>query len=393
MEQEQIKLYLDCTINLLKSVILDEEPKPISDQIDFNELFEFALIHKVENIIYLALKKLNVSAPIMGQFEEYYNHAILNDATQQYYLELIEYEFQKNNIDYMVMKGSVLKYYYPTTDLRQSGDVDIYFRNKDSEKIKNIMVNMGFNVLEYGEHHIHDKYQIDNAIEFEMHRSLIDEKYYEWGNLCKEIEENIYSENGCKHKSSNEYYYMYMIAHMAKHMKYGGVGIRFILDIWVYLKKYNDILDWDFIEDRLKFGHLYEFEKCARKLSYIWFENEPYDDVSMELAMYIAENGLFGTQEHYVISEYVMKYGSEKMTAKNKIARYAGAIFMPYSKMIGKYPILKKYKILLPLCWIDRIIRACLFKRERINDISHYFDNVKSDDVARMQEFKRKIGL
>lgn len=34
-----------------------------------------------------------------------------------------------------------------------------------------------------------------------------------------------------------EEYYVYMIGHMAKHLKYGGIGIRMLLDLFVFAQK------------------------------------------------------------------------------------------------------------------------------------------------------------
>ncbi len=393
MEQSVLHIYLDYTLKLLKSVILDETPSQVPKQLDLDRLFDFCCSHRIENMVYVALKKLGIQNDAVKKFEERYMHGVFVDLNQQYYLNELEEVFTEQNIKFMPMKGSVLKYVYPSAELRQSGDLDIFFYNEDSAAIRNIMTKLGFETKEYNESAMHDKYVINDMVVIEMHRALITEHYKEWYGLCQEIEKSISVENGCKMALSDEYYYMYMIIHMAKHMKYGGIGIRFILDIWVYLRKYNDSLDWDLINEKLADAGLLEFEQLTQKLSRIWFEAEEYDDVTAELSEYIAANGIFGTNEHYRTSEYAMNYGDKKITAIDKLKRYVKSAFAPYSRMTGYYPILKKYKILLPFCWIHRIADICINRREKFKQIYNYYDNVEEDNVKKMIEFKRKIGL
>ena len=341
----------------------------------------------------MALKKLDLQCDAVKKFEEKYMHGVFVDLNQQYYLSELEEAFSEQNIKFMPMKGSILKYVYPSTELRQSGDLDIYFCDEDSLKIKEIMTRLGFTVIEYGKNRMHDEYVINDIVFVEMHRALITEHYTEWYGLCREIEDSISSDGGCKMVLSDEYYYLYMIIHMAKHMKYGGIGVRFILDIWVYLRKYNDSLDWEFINEKLSGANLLRFEQITKKLSNIWFESEKYDVVTSELSDYIAANGVFGTSEHYKTSEYAMNYGDKKITLADKIIRYIKSAFAPYSQMTGYYPILKKYKILLPFCWIYRIFDVCFNKRERFKELYTYYNNIEEDNIRKMIEFKGQIGL
>jgi hypothetical protein len=51
---------------------------------------------------------------------------------------------------------------------------------------------------------------------------------------------------------SDEDFYIYMIYHCAKHFKSGGLGIRMLMDVYVYLNSHQN-LDREYIDDNFNF--------------------------------------------------------------------------------------------------------------------------------------------
>ena len=79
--------------------------------------------------------------------------------------------FEENQIWYMTLKGSVLKQYYPDENQRQMGDIDILIPAEKAEKIKEIMLSLGYSCRSFGITH-HDVYFKSPFFSFEMHRML-----------------------------------------------------------------------------------------------------------------------------------------------------------------------------------------------------------------------------
>jgi hypothetical protein len=52
-----------------------------------------------------------------------------------------------------------------------------------------------------------------------------------------------------------EDFYIYQMGHLYKHYSKGGSGIRSVLDTYIYLKRYEDILDRGYLDK--------EFEKMG----------------------------------------------------------------------------------------------------------------------------------
>lgn len=187
---------------------------------------------------------------------------------------------------------------------------------------------------------------------------------------------------------SKEDQYIFTMVHLAQHFKDGGVGIRFIMDIYVYTHKLE--LNRTYINEELKKLGLLEFAMNAEKLSMYWFspketvfaDNEK--DLIEELGKFIMDNRTYGRSEHY------------KALALGKGGKrgYFGRVVFPELKsMETAYPWLKGRSYLLPAAWAARIIRVILFRR---SNLKMGLDTIKNGDTehgAYLRAFYKRCGL
>lgn len=387
--------YISCIIALLKSAILNTEPPRIPDDIDMGELFYIAMHHSIENILYLPICRLiDNNSDIVNLFEAYYNHSVLHDATQQYYLELVADEFEKYGIRHCIMKGAVIKPLYPSSDLRKSRDIDIFVDDENTDRVQKIMESLGFEAVSINKEDVHDAYIIDENIKIEVHRKLMSDRC-PWHEECDKIIDRLIPSPNYKFRChmSPEDYYLYMIAHMAKHMKFSGMGIKMVLDVWIYLRKYNNALDWDMLSKRFEEFGLHSFETNIRMLCGYWFDEKEADDTVKRLAVYIAESGNFGTQEQESASEMAQNAGKSSNKNVSRLVYYCKVFFWPYKMMKVRYKILNVMPILLPFCWIHRAVNALFFKREVMEDVMGRYDNLNMEYGKKIIELKKEIGL
>lgn len=389
------EIYLNCLIKLLKNAILNTAPDKLPDGIDLEELFNIAEFHSIENIIYLPLSRIvDADNETLELFEEYYNYAVLHDATQQYYMELAIDELEKEGIRHCVMKGPIIKKLYPSSDLRKSKDIDIFVDDANTDKVREIMERLGFTVQSFNRAGAHDEYIIDENIKIEVHRLLISAKC-PWDEECQKIVDRLVILPGYKYRyeMSLEDYYLHMIGHMAKHMKYSGIGIKMVLDVWIYLREYDKLLRWDILEKRLKDCGLDKFENNIRKLCGYWFEDGEASDTVKRLGIYIGTSGNFGTQTQEIAGEMAQNAGRLSNKNVSRLVYYSKVFFWPYKKMREKYKILKVMPVLLPFCWLHRAYRALLFKEETVKSVIGKYDDVDMEYGKDIIAFKKEIGL
>lgn len=380
---------------LIKCVITGRVLINKPNDIDFDALVNLAEFHSVENIIYKAVSIMDdVDMNVLERLGERYNYNILMEAKQEYYLDRIEQLCKKNSIRYCVLKGHVIKALYPSAELRQSGDIDLLINEKDSLKMKKILEEDGFKTLEYSPDRVHDNYVIDGNIMLEIHRCLLSKEYKGY-NECIRIAQSLVDvdEAGCECVMTHEDYYVFMIIHIAKHMQYCGVGIRMILDVWVYRYNYLDSMDWSLIEQSLKKADLYLFNNKILQLCDYWFEGKTADETILRLSSYILSSGNFGTYRQMISQEMVNNSLGTSNKRISQIILYSKIFFLPYREMRKRYCILEKMPIMLPMLWIYRALKTAFFDKEKSKKIREKYDGYDYDEGNYYIQLKKEIGL
>lgn len=378
------------TIKLIRNVIADEPLCEIPQSLSLSELIKYAKHHKVETIVYNALEKLDLknSEEFQSIKNSFYQNAVIA-IRQNYYYDIVEKAFSEKDVLFAPMKGSVIKHLYPQSNMRALSDIDIFIGKNNSETAHEIMEELGFKTIEYdSEVLIHDTYSA-GEVHFELHKELMPHiPYFKGVEVSAELEKDIIEENG-KYRFTNEAFYTFMIIHIAKHVKHNGIGLRGFIDVWIYLNKYNDKLNWEKINCYMKKSHLEEFNRCVLTLVDYWFKDKTdVPEHIKQFAYFVAENGAVGDAKSMTSEE---KYNDCKNN--NKFRYYINTIFLPRPYMVDKYKILKSYPALLPFCWIHRIFNILIFKPSRIKLLQTHFDEGDMELGKNVVDLKQKIGL
>lgn len=385
-------------MHLIRCAIRDVIPSEFPTDLNFDGFLEFCKSHKLENLVYIMLKKTDIShiaEQDVKKLENAYLQTLMITTTQQYYLEQVEKVFEENAIDYLVLKGRELSRLYPSSDMRQSSDFDIHIGEKNSEKAKELMLSIGFSAKSYSEDENHDEYTINKWVLCELHRVLI-QGNYPWKRSCNEIVNNLTLCDGTKHcyKMSKEDFYVYNLAHTAKHMKFSGIGIKAFLDLEIIYQKYKDEFNYEYLNAKLEDCCLTEFEKNARLLCEYWFEeNKDVSSIIKQMASYVVSSEWIGTPKQMFATEAAQCAGRTNSKLVAKIKKCVAIVLSPYETMVERYPILRKHKWLTPFYRIRRAISAVIKKRELIKSVTKTIDQTDMDTGKRILEFKRSIGL
>ena len=392
-----IEEYTKKITEICRAVILGEENLDIDSVFetasDIN-FFSFCMSHKLEGMVYEYLKRIgkaDTNVKAIAYFKDKYNQGILNNAAQQYYFEMVKDAFEKEGIDYIPMKGMIMKKLYPSADLRCSSDIDIYVGKENAEKCKPIMEEMGFVNSSFGDLHPSDNYRIDKFSYIELHRKLINNKY-KWQNECNKITDRIINKRGHEYVMSDEDFYIFMVCHIAKHVSFGGSGIRAVLDVWIYLNKFPN-LNYGYINDILEKCDLTEFHKNLIELTRYWFDNKEASEKIKKLSTYIAKSGWNGIEEQFESAQVNEIAGIESSRTILKLKSYIYAMFMTREFMEDRYKILKKYPFLLPYFYVKRAVNAVFNRRDTIKGVLHSQDNVNLEKAQEINKFRKSLGL
>lgn len=381
--------------NIIANIIhsaLNASAYQLDKDLKFDDILELMTAHNTINMLYYGLKNSETqSAEADSIFALVYQNILIDEA-QKREIAKISDAFQKNGIDYALLKGSRLKYLYPSTDMRSMGDADILIKTEQYEKIREIMLALGY--CEKGEG-AHDFAWICDNLYVELHKSL----FGEYRDVYPEVDEHYKNSwslmnptgNGSEYTFSPEDEFIYLFAHFTKHYKLSGIGIRHLTDLWVFHRANPDI-DMQYVKEHLRQMNLLEFFENVWNTALCWFDGKEFDEMSEYISNEILSGGSFGTLENQVLSDFIAK--EETGTGFSlKFKRNLKYIFLPYKAMAVKYPILNKIPIALPITWVLRLIDIAVNKRQTLTKYIEEEKFISSDKITKRKKSLEYVGL
>ena len=318
-------------------------------------LFSFSKRHDLAHLIGEALEKSNLlpkSSKIENLFLNERNLAFYRLASINYEYERVTSILENLKVDYLPLKGVLMRALYPQGWMRTSADIDILLSNSEVDKVvKEVVEKLNYT------YQTTDAYNAivisTNGVHVELHFDLIAKSDDSLSNkILSEVWENSTRVNNSScHIMNEEYFYYYHVAHMARHFFKGGCGVKPFIDLYLL----NNKVEYRAEKRRLllQTGGLLKFERACYLLSKIWLENEAYTEEAKVLEEFILNGGVFGNIQNEVLINQGKKGG--------KFRYVLSRIFMPIEEMQHRYKTLKKHKWLYPFFVVVRLFEI-LFK-------------------------------
>lgn len=370
---------------------LTAEKVTLPKDFDFYEGVKIARRHKIEVMFYYGALNCGFrqDEPLMQELFLLTCGNIALSEQQIYSIKEIFFAFDEKEIDYLPLKGTVLKLLYPKSEMRSMSDADILIKNEQYDTIKPIMLKLGYTEITESDHEFIWKKQ---NIRIELHKRLIPSynrdyySYYGDGWRLAKIK------NGTRYFMTDEDQMIYLFTHFAKHYRDAGIGIKHIVDLWVYRKNKPD-LDEAYIKKELTALQLYDFYVNIINTLSVWFESRESDVKTDFITELIFNSGVYGTTEAHVLSEAVKISKSAKSAKNVKCQKFIKITFLPYKNMCIKYPFLKKIPVLLPIMWIYRIFTVIFFRRDKIKNEKQAIKSMSEENINSYQDALNFVGI
>ncbi len=370
---------------------LKDAPETLSPDFSLQEAAKLASKHQIMPIFYYGASACGFSQdhPIMQKLFLNVCKDIAVSTQQIHSLGRLFSAFDQEKIDYMPLKGTLLKKLYPKSEMRLMGDVDILIKPEQYDKIAPIMKSLNYSLGVESDHEIVWKKPM---VFIELHKRLIpsyNKDYYSYfgdgWRLAKLCECTRFS-------MTDEDQMIYLFTHFAKHYRDSGIGIKHMLDLWIF-RNSRDKLDEVYITEELKKLQLLEFYQNIVDTLKVWFENGEPNERTELITSIIFNSGVYGTYEASLLSDAFKKTKFEDESGEFRKKKLFRAIFLPYKNMCEKYPFLEKAAVLLPFMWVVRIIGIVLFKRETIVKHTEDYKTTSSEQIADYGKALNFVGL
>ncbi|MBQ8688901.1 MAG: nucleotidyltransferase family protein [Clostridia bacterium] len=341
---------VDILTSLLRAVLSGEQISPdvaTAARESSAELFKIADSHDIAHVIASAMvscgamQKGSDEYRLFSDREElaFFRYKRLAAATDEICGVLDEQKIQ-----YVLLKGAVVRELYPEPWMRMSGDIDLLVAEENlASAISAIVDGLGYKTD--GKRDFHDVSLFSpSGVHLELHFSIkeniekIDRALERVWDYATPVGD------GSRYELTGEFFVLHLIAHAAYHFINGGCGIKPFTDIWLWKIKRG--FDEGVLRELLAEVGLVTFYDGCTALIDAWFCGTEHTDLTRKMEAHVVLNSLCGDAP----KAQVVTHGREGGRGKYILRR----IFPPYSSMKIRYPVLNKHPYLLPVFEVVR---------------------------------------
>ena len=385
-----MKQTVELMMRLIKSELCQSElglnPEDKLTDEKLNKLYELSKHHDMAHIVGDAIEryKLAGDSQITRKFQKRIFLAVYRYERMKHEYTRVCGLFEENGIPYLPLKGTVIRDLYPEPWMRTSCDIDILVHSEHLEPTVKMLTGSGYEIHARGDNYV--SLYTNGEVHIDLHFGVAKEEFVSSANtVLADIWSYASAVHGThKYVLSDEMFYFYHIAHMAKHFEQGGCGVRPFVDMWIL----NNRTDFDKAkrEELLERGKILDFSKAAERLLGVWFDGDAPDILVKKMYDYVLGAGVYGTLKNRVLSVKAQKGGSVKYSLSR--------VFMPYKKMKLAYPVLEKHKWLLPFMWIHRLFKKLTVKeKSKAGDEMRALSAISKKEDREMAAMLKMLGL
>lgn len=350
----------DYLIHLVRCVIREEQPQELPEDFDFQRVYEYGEYHHIANMAFYSVEKL-IKKPeptLYAQWETCRDRAVIREINQSFAADELRDAFRNAGIRSLEVQGTKIKPLYPQPDHRTMSDIDFIIDPENLSKAWAILESLGYECKD--EHGVEvDAFRAPN-INIEVHTEYFprDSKYH------AVMRPPFSSVEEAGEYDLNEFY-LYNILHIVKHYIGGGCGIRRMLDLYYLNRHYSSLIDRKYIRTFLKMLGDVELVSELTALADSWFGDGRAAPERSETERYILNAGLHGTKPNAVSNRVKRNYQGNLWFAR--MGYFLQRIVGTKEILYKTHPILKRWKILYPLCWIHRVF--CAFRPQKLKQL------------------------
>ncbi len=376
-------------INIIKSGITSA-PVSISSDFSAEELFEISEKHRVTAMLYYGLHncRAELSEDMKNRFLATVMQSIVLDEKQREILSEIKEMFRENGIDHMVLKGGSLKELYPAPEMRIMGDIDILINLKQYKKILELFHANGYEEVKETHHELIWK---KGDIMVELHKVLMPPYNEDFDSYFGNGWERAVATGDNEFSFNDEDMFIYLFAHFSKHYRDGGIGIRQLCDLYLFLNKKS--LCEEYIKTELSKLGLYDFYINIIKTIKAWFEGGESSEICDFITEVIIKSGTFGDYESFVVAVALREKEKRGTYIKGRMTSIFRSMFPTLKSMKLFYPTLKKTPFLLPAFWVVRLFSILFREKDRVRNKLNDIASLSDEKVKSYEESLRLVGL
>lgn len=373
-------------LQIIRSAIRGEKMRfsqPLNSG-DWQELLQLAKTHQVLPLFYDAvyaepsLREMD-PASLTGLRRDVRFQVMRQTRKTDEFLSLYQ-ALRAENAAPLVVKGIICRNIYPKSDLRPSGDEDLLAPGDRFIRCRAALEGLGMEIVRQSQD-VDSSYELpmrkkDGVLYVELHKHLFsqdNDAFRDFNQLFQGAVDRameIQIQGVPVRTLSHTDHMLYLLCHAFKHFLFSGFGIRQVSDIILFAEQYGSGLGWAWIQEQCRKIHA---DRFAATLFRIGRKHLGFDDLAAHYpkAWLDAEadeaplledlllGGLYGDANLSRVhsSNMTLSTVSAQKTGSSGKSPVLTSLFPSAKTLSSKYAYLKKYPILLPVAWCDRIVK------------------------------------
>ena len=371
-------------IAALRSAMTGEIPE-VPEQVDWQNFLTLAAVHKIEGLVYSGLKNVALPQEVTVRLNGAYHQAVFYDTQFTYISQQLKKRLTDAQVPHIFLKGACLKQDYPVPALRTMADLDILVHVEDYKKVDEVCAALGGQAI--GGDGNHHSFVFSGGVVVEFHPNMLHHATL----IAPELNPGWqYARKDCPTcamELTEEGFYLHVLCHMADHFVGGGVGVRFVLDVWVLRNRRKMPIDRAFVEQELTRFGLLEYARNIERLAEIWFGTAQTDAVMDDLGEYILTSGVHGHSDRAMLNAVALSKGGSRFSA------LWHKVFYPRAELEDRYPWTKGKPWLLPAAWCARVFRAVTTHGRVVAAWSKGTGSITGEQVQQQRQQLERFGI
>lgn len=289
---------------------------------------------------------------------------------------------ENNKINFIPLKGAIIRDYYTEPYMRTSCDIDILVREENLDRAVEVLSSMlNYTAESKGYHDI--SLFSPNGVHLELHFNIL-EKTDKLDIVLKRAWDYAIPKTKYCFEFCPEFFMFHIMAHITYHFKHGGCGIRSFIDLYILHKNFK--FDYELFKNLCRECNIFDFyEKCMDLIS-VWFGKNHHDNTTLAIQNYVISGGTYGSLKN--------KLACEQKIDSSKIRYFINRIFLKKADLVILYPKLNKNSLLLPYYQLKRWYSCVkLQKSNRIfKEIKTNF-SLSNQSINKVSELMKELHL
>ncbi len=344
---------------------------------------------KMDGLIFCALEKLHLKNDLYYSLKNRYMQLVIYSTNQDNEYQQIIQLLDNHHIQYVPLKGSFMKNYYPHHENRLMGDIDILIPYEKRKEVHQLLLENGYSDAEDAQLSSHHEIFTHGAYgHFEIHFRLLDEECSARDYLDKIVWDETFN-----HQFTNEFNLVYQLAHYANHFTHGGASFKSFIDIALLLQKEN--MNEEKLYHLLKeskqisfYNHIAQLIEYIFPLKVLCFQKDLSNEQLNQIIDFIFRCGDFGFGKDNDFNYQRILYdfsSKKKITKASKLKYIILQVCIPYRKFKEISKTIRYCPILLPFGWLVRLIKYSFKYKGKVKEKLKNISKISNKDIEKYQ--------